>query len=130
MNENDEEYGDRFYRRMLPFDRMYADRLLIIDYRLLYSTKQELKHITFLGPLIDRTEDISGYRTIILIRNNDDREEAAKRIEELCFQAEIKTLDEISNIKKYSTNAGIICSKMRYESLKKKLVGNFYVFMG
>lgn len=128
--DNEEEYGERFYRRLLPGDRMYADRLLIVDYRLLYSTKQEQRHITFLGPLIDRTEDISGYRTIVLIRNQDNREEVAKRIENLCFRAEIKTLDEISDMKKYTTNAGIICSKMRYETLKKKLVGNFYVFMG
>lgn len=128
--KEEEEYGPRFYRRLLPIDRMYADRLLIVDYRLLYSIKQEQKHITFLGPLIDRTEDITGYRTIILIRNQDDREEVRKRLETLCFQAEIKTLDEISDMKKYTTNAGIICSKMRYESLKKKLVGNFYVFMG
>lgn len=126
MNEL-EEYGNRDYRRILPHDRMYADRLLIIDYKLLYSINQEQKHIAFLGPLVDRAENLNGYRTIILIKNSDDREKAEKRIYDLCFQAEVMTIDEINSMKKYAANAGIICSKLRYEMLKKHLVGNFYV---
>ena len=98
MNEL-EEYGNRDYRRILPHDRMYADRLLIIDYKLLYSINQEQKHIAFLGPLVDRAENLNGYRTIILIKNSDDREKAEKRIYDLCFQAEVMTIDEINSMK-------------------------------
>lgn len=123
-----EEYGDRLYRRLVPIDRMYADRLLIVDYKLLHSINQETKHIAFLGPLIDRTEELNGYRTVILIKNSDNREQAKKRIEELCFQAEVMTVDEINAMRKYTTNSGIICPKISYEKLKKQLVGNFYVF--
>lgn len=124
---NKEGYGERLFRKTIESDRIYADRLLIIDYRLLYSINQELKHIAFLGPLVDRAEELNGYRTIILIRSDDEREEAKKRVIELCFVAEVKTLEEIMDMKSYSTNSGIITTKLRYPLLRNLLVGNFYV---
>jgi len=123
-----DNYGDRSYRRVVDGDRMYMDRLLVVDYRLLYSINQELNHIAFLGPLIDRTEELNGYKTIVLIKDNESKEEVEKRIENLCFQAEVKTIKELEEMKPYSTISAIITTKMRYPVLKKtSLIGNYYV---
>ena len=122
-----EVYGLREYRKILEGDRMYADRLLIVDYRLIKTIKQEAKHIAFLGPLIDKTEDLNVYRTIIVIKKSDDKEKAEKRIYDLCFNAEVMTPDEINKMRQWTTNSGIICTKLRYEYLRSRLIGDFYV---
>lgn len=123
-----DNYGPRQYRRVIETDRMYMDRLLVVDYRLLYSINQELSHITFLGPLIDRTEELNGYRTVILVRSDSEKEKALERIENLCFKAEVMTVEDIVALRPYASCSAIITTRTRYQVLKETpLVGNYYV---